>query len=42
MYDPKNQKKLNQEDTDLSDEIGGGGDVFIEKDIFDALKKVSK
>lgn len=42
MPDPKDKKKQHLEDADPSDEIGGGGDAFTEKDFFDALKKVSK
>ncbi len=40
MFDPKNKKK--KKDTDFTDEQGGGGDAFTEKDFLDALNKATR
>ena len=41
MNDPKDIKRKKEEDTDFSDELGGGtDDVFTKKEFMKALDKV--
>ena len=43
MVDPKDKKKKSEEDTDHTDERGGGeDDVFTEKDFYNLLDKAIK
>ena len=42
MADPKDKKKKLEKDTDFTDEQGGGGDAFTEKDFLDALNKATR